>query len=299
MPEEPFGTNEALPFLKNPRALIVVIQGLLPSLTPAERAIATVLLELRNADPELLRAAHIAERAQVSEAAIVKFCKRLGLTGFRELRGILLQYQQTPSIDLHEELSLNDDSETIVRKVFHTAVQSINDTMAVFDYHAFERAAEAIAHATTRLFFGVGGSATIARDFEHKLLRIGIIGRAHDDTHLMAMGAALLEPGDVALGISHSGSTLAVIEALQIARARGATTIGITNMRESPLTALAHISLVSASQGSPITGENAASRIAQLNILDALFVRIAQYNRDQAIRHLEATMKSVSQKRLT
>lgn len=283
----------------NPRALIVTVQGMLASLTPAEHAIATVLLGTRGGTEDGLRLAHVAVRADVSEAAVVKFAKRLGFTGFRELREVLLAYRRQHAVDLHEELSLADDVATVVRKVFSTAIQALSDTQAIFDMRAFELAAAALAAAPTRLMFGVGGSATIARDFEHKLLRIGVPSRAHDDPHLMAMSAALLAPGDVAVGISHSGGTTAVIEACLLARERGATVVAITNVAESKLASLADAVLVSASQGSPITGENAASRIAQLTLLDALFVRVAQRFGGDALRHLESTMGSVARKRLS
>lgn len=283
----------------NPRALIVTIQGLLPSLTAAERAIGTVLLGARGTTEGGLRLAHVAVLADVSEAAVVKFAKRLGFTGFRELREVLLAYQRLHGVDLHEELSLADDTATVVRKVFSTAMQALSDTQAIFDVRAFESAAAALATAPVRLMFGVGGSATIARDFEHKLLRIGVTSRAHDDPHLMAMSAALLNPGDVVVAISHSGATSAVLEASELARERGATVVGVTNVAESKLAEIADAVLVSASQGSPITGENAASRIAQLTLLDALFVRVAQRFGGDALRNLESTMGSVARKRLS
>ncbi len=283
----------------NPRALIVIMQGMLASLTSAERSIASVLLATRGTSEQSLRLAHVAILADVSQAAVVKFAKRLGFTGFRELREVLLAYQQLHGIDLHEELSLSDDLGTVVRKVFSTAMQALSDTQAIFDVNAFERAAKAIGDAPTRLLFGVGGSATIARDFEHKLLRIGISSRAHDDPHLMAMSAALVAPTDVVVAISHSGATSAVIEASELGRERGATLIAVTNVAESKLALLADAVLVSASQGSPITGENAASRIAQLTLLDALFVRVAQRHASDSLHNLESTMSSVARKRLS
>lgn len=290
--------ERATVYRENPRALVVTIQGLMPSLTAAERAIAEVVLQLRSQSAGVVKLAHVAGAAGVSEAAVVKFAQRLGLKGFREMREILLSYRSMVGAELHEELALSDDPETIVRKVFRTATQAITDTLAIFDYAAFERAAQALARANQRLIVGVGGSAAIASDFEHKLLRIGIPSRAHDDTHLMAMTASLLAKGDVALGISHSGATVAILEALEIARGQGATILAVTNTPESELAAMADVALLSASQGSPITGENAASRIAQLNILDALFVRIAQVHADEAQANLEATMRSVTRKRL-
>lgn len=282
----------------NPRALIVTIQGLGPSLSPAESSIANVLLGTRGVSDESLRLAHVAVLADVSEAAVVKFAKRLGFSGFRELRDVLVAYHRLHGVDLHEELSLADDAGTVVRKVFSTAIQALNDTQAIFDMAAFERAAAALGDASTRLLFGVGGSATIARDFEHKLLRIGIASRAHDDPHLMAMSASLLQPADVVVSISHSGATAAVVEASELARERGAAVIAVTNVAESKLARMADALLLSASQGSPITGENAASRIAQLTLLDALFVRVAQRHGGDVLRNLESTMGSVARKRL-
>lgn len=291
-------TNRVVVYHENPRALVVTIQGLMSTLTPAEQSIAGVVLEMRHDTDSDIRLAHVAAVAGVSEATVVKFAKRLGLSGFRELREILLDYRSVVGSELHEELALSDDPETIVRKVFRTATQALTDTLAIFDYQAFERAAHVLAQADQRLIVGMGGSATIARDFEHKLLRIGIPSRAHDDTHLMAMTASLLDKDDVVIGISHSGATSSVIECLELAAAKGATTIALTNTTESKLAEMADIALISASQGSPITAENAASRIAQLNILDALFVRIAQHHNDHIQENLEATMRSVTRKRL-
>lgn len=283
----------------NPRALIVTIQGLVPTLSAAERAVATVLLDAPATSEASLRLAHVAVVADVSEAAVVKFAKRLGFTGFRDLREVLLAHQRLHGVDLHEELSLADDPATVVRKVFGTAQQALTDTQAIFDFASFEAVSEALERAPTRLLFGVGGSATIARDFEHKLLRIGIVARAYDDPHLMAMAASLLGPEDAVVGISHSGSTRAVLDACELAAERRATVIAVTNFAESKLAQLADRVLLSASQGSPITGENAASRIAQLTLLDAVFVRVAQRRGNASLRNLESTMGSVARKRLS
>lgn len=281
-----------------PRALIVKIHGLMPTLPPRSRGIANALLAaVDNTDANLSISA-IAAAADASPGAVVKFAKRLGLFGYRELRATLVQHRMTAHRSLHVELSLDDDGATVVRKVFGTAIQALEDTLAIFDHEALSRAAAAMAGASTRLLLGVGGSSNVAADFEHKLMRIGLSARALADSHLMAMNAALLRKGDVVLAISHSGSSAALIDAVDLAKRGEATVIGLTNVRQSALGQRADILLVSASQGSPITGENAASRIAQLGILDALFVRIAQARPREALANLEVTMASVSQKRL-
>ena len=88
-----------------------------------------------------------------------------------------------------------------------------------------------------------------------------------------------------------------MIDAIQLARKSGARTIAITNYDGSPLAAVADVVLCSTAQGSPLMGENAAARIAQLNILDALFVAVAQRDYQAAERNLEQTMSAVTSKR--
>jgi DNA-binding MurR/RpiR family transcriptional regulator len=113
----------------------------------------------------------------------------------------------------------------------------------------------------------------------------------------MLMSAALLGEGDVAIGFSHSGNTTAVIEAVERARESGARTVAVTNYGASALAEMADVVLCSTAQGSPLMGENAAARIAQLNILDALFVAVAQRDLRAAERSLERTMTAVASKR--
>ena len=142
-----------------------------------------------------------------------------------------------------------------------------------------------------------GGSAQIARDVAHKFLRIGVRVSVFDDAHMMAMSASLLGTADVAIGFSHSGSTLVTIEALQIARKNGARTIALTNYLGSPIAEVADVVICSTAQGSPILGENAAARIAQLTILDTIFILVAQRNYKVADTNLAKTKAAVREKR--
>jgi DNA-binding MurR/RpiR family transcriptional regulator len=118
-----------------------------------------------------------------------------------------------------------------------------------------------------------------------------------DDAHMMMMSAALLTPDDVVVAYSHSGTTAAVIDALELARRNGARTIAVTNYADSPLARLADVVLCSTAQNSPLLGENATARIAQLNLLDALFVATAQRDRKTADANLSRTMRAVQSKR--
>lgn len=114
---------------------------------------------------------------------------------------------------------------------------------------------------------------------------------------MMAMSASLLGPGDVVVAFSHTGETDSVIEAAAIAQSAGASVVVVTNHGKSSLGRMADVTLCSTAQGSPLTGENAAARVAQLNIIDVVFVAVAQRGAATVERNLEKTMHSVRTKR--
>lgn len=271
------------------------IRMLLPELTPSEMRVTEIMLRSAADDPLPLK--KVAAEAEISEAMVVKTAKRLGFAGFKELRAALSGYKQLPNVDLHEDLGPDDTAEVIVQKVFRTAIQALEETLAILDMDGFRRAASLIHSANRREFYGLGGSAQIARDVAHKFLRIGIRAAVFDDTHMMAMSASLLKPGDLVLAFSHSGRTTGVLEAIQIGRTNGANVIAITNYESSPLADLSDVVLCSTALGSPLTSENAAARIAQLNIMDAIFMAVAQKSYNSAEENLARTMSAVKSKR--
>jgi DNA-binding MurR/RpiR family transcriptional regulator len=280
----------------DPRSVGPRIRMMMPHLTPLEgRVVDTVFGRRDFSDATTLK--DVAEDSGVSEAMVVKIAKKLGFSGYRDFRQHVAGYVRLPIAEMHEELSPEDTGAEIVQKVFRASMQALEETLAIADIDAFERAADFIYRARQRDFYGVGGSAQIARDVAHKFLRIGVRASVHDDAHMMAMSASLLGTEDVAVGFSHTGATLVTLEALQIARKNGARTIAITNYLGSPIAECADVVLCSTARGSPLLGENAAARIAQLNILDSVFVLVAQQNYKAAEGNLSRTQGAVRGKR--
>lgn len=268
---------------------------LLPELTASEARITEILLRSDKGMQTPLKT--VAELAGVSEAMVVKTAKRLGFSGYKDLRSALQAYKSQPYVDLHQEVRPNDTARTIVEKVFRTSIQALEETLAILDMEAFSHAVELLRGAYQRDFYGLGGSAQIARDVAHKFLRIGIRASVHDDTHMMAMSASLLRAGDAVVAFSHSGRSSGVLDAVQIARANRARIVAVTNYASSPLAELSDVVLCSTAQGSYLTSENAAARIAQLNIMDAIFIAVAQKGIASSEASLAKTMSAVSTKR--
>jgi RpiR family transcriptional regulator, repressor of rpiB and als operon len=282
--------------MTDPRTVAAQVRMRLPTLTALEAKVANHILAQKNIDSAIsLR--DVSTGACVSDAMVVKVAKKLGFAGFRDFRQGLINYNNTEIAGLYSEISNTDTSAQIIQKVFRTSMQALEETFAILDVTAFEEAADALHAARQRDFYGVGGSAQIARDVAHKFLRIGLRASVFDDAHMMMMSAALLGLGDVAIGFSHSGTTTAVLEPLELARRNGALTIAVTNYADSPTARIADFVLCSTAQNSPLLGENATARIAQLNILDALFVATAQRGRAAADANLARTMAAVQSKR--
>ena len=272
------------------------LRMMLPNLTRMEARVVELMLQGQDfSESTPLRA--LAEAAGVSDAMVVKIAKKLGFAGFKEMRDLVGRYNQLPIGGLYSEISPGDAPETILSKIFRTAIQALEETLAIINVEAFDRAASILAGAHNRDFYGLGGSAQIARDVAHKFLRIGVRCNVFDDTHMMLMSAALLGSEDVAIAISHSGQTNAIIDAITLARRSGARTIVVTSYANAPLAREADIVLSATARGSPLLGENAAARIAQLSILDALFMAVAQRDYTGAEQRLKKTMNAVIGKR--
>lgn len=267
-----------------------------PELSDREQLIVNYLLDSPESAQDL-RISIIADRFEVSESMIVKLAKKLGFSGFRELKSNLTEYGSTQVAELFEEVTVSDKAPDIVRKIFRASIQAIEETLAIIDFRQFEKAASLFAEAKVRDIYGSGGSSAIGRDAAHKFLRIGIRCQCYDDAHMMAMSAATLSPEDVVLAVSHTGQSKVVLDAVKIARERGVPVIALTSYQNSALAQFADAALVSTARSSPFTGENAAARIAQLNLLDALFVYVAFQDSNRSAKELTSTMSAVEEKR--
>jgi DNA-binding MurR/RpiR family transcriptional regulator len=212
----------------------------------------------------------------VSEALIVKIAKKLGFEGFRQLREALREHNRLAQADLHDELCVSGGACARLQKVLHASVRALEQGLARVSPEALERAADCLHAARHRDFYGEGGSGQVARDAAHQFLRIGVRASVFDDGQLMLMSAALLRRGDVVMAFSHSGQTAAVVEAARQARQNGAQLIALTNRSDSPLGRESDVALCANLDSLPWAGENAAARLVQLSVLDALLSAVAQ-----------------------
>ena len=274
----------------------VRIQSSYIALRAAEQRVADFIL--KNAEALIyMTVTELAERTQTSESTVVRLCQKIGYKGYQEFKIVLARDLVEPTDAIYERIEPKDDLAAIKTKVFTANAQALQDTLEVLGDEELQRAIDTVASATRVEIYGVGGSASIALDAYHKCLKLGIPAIALTDSDMMGMSAALLRPGMVALGISHTGMSRDVCEALQNARDGGATTICITHRATSPITKVADIKLFTAAKETAFRSDAMSSRIAQLSIIDTIYVGAALKDYDRSTTTIARTREATAKKR--
>lgn len=278
--------------------VLVRMRAIYPELRPSERRIADLFLA-QPGDTAELSIAELARRCETSTTSVVRFCKRLGYDHVRELRNHVLRDAARERFDtaalpeVSGDIDRNDTLADIVAKVSLAETLSLADTAKVLDTAALHASVEAVAAASRIDIFGVGASAIVGLDLQRKLTRIGRTALEWSDPHAAWTSAATLQPGNVAIAVSHTGSTTDTIEFLMLARQTGATTIAITNHAGAPLADQADIVLTTAARETGFRSGALGSRIAQLMVVDCMFIGVAQSNYDRSMEALRDTYAAV------
>lgn len=273
------------------------IRAVYSQLSDKEKIVADYILEYPD---KIIHStiSQIAEDLEVADATVFRFCKRIGFKGYQAMKIALASEIVSPIKEIHDTITEDDDEATIVQKVFKSNIKTMEDTMQVIDPEQFKRAVIALTTARKIEFYGSGGSGAIAMDGHHKFLRSGLLTSCYTDAHLQIMSASQLTEEDVVVCISHSGMSKDIIESLEVAKSRGATTIGITNYSKTPLSKKADITLFTVSEETEFRSEALASRLAQLTIIDALYVNVSVKLKDQMQASLKRMRNAVAIKRV-
>ncbi|MBN8817617.1 MAG: MurR/RpiR family transcriptional regulator [Sphingomonas sp.] len=267
-----------------------------PSMAKSAQRIAQFILE-RPEDIVGMSVTELSEATGVSEGSVINFCRSIGLSGFQQMKLSLAQEIVQPVQFIHEDLDRTDDMDTVCRKVFHSGIQALRDTLSVLDAEALTRAVEAVRTAKRVEIYGIGSSAPIAEDTHYRMLRIGLDVRAVTDSHVQAISASRCDSDVAVITISHSGATHETVTATRLAREAGARTIVITNFARSPIQAFADIVLFTMARETRFRTEAMTSRIAQLCVVDALIAGLALADYDKATDVLKKTFDVLSIKR--
>jgi DNA-binding MurR/RpiR family transcriptional regulator len=261
-------------------AVLPRLRGLLPGLSGATGRVAEEVLR----DPAgvaRLTIAELAARTETSLATITRFCRLAGFANYADMRvrlatenGRAEGAKATGFVD--GEIAADDSLQQVLNVIVSADVLALQETASQLDLAVTAAVADAIADARRIDLYAVGGSVSVAREFQQQLHMIGRPTWCWSDVHAAMTSALQLRQGDVAVAITHSGDTREVVESLKLARQQGATTVTLTNYPTSATATIADFVLTTATRDTSFRRESLAARHAQLVILDCLYVAVAQ-----------------------
>jgi len=253
------------------------IQASLPSLAAAEQRVGRLVLS----DPRAfanLPVSELAERSHVSKPTVIRFCRSMGYDGLSDFKLKLAGSVSEGVPFIHRSVDADDKTGDVLVKVIDNTVAAFLKYRNDASTSAIERACVAIAatYQTGRRieFYGAGNSGIVAQDGQHKFFRLGVNTIAYSDGHMQVMSASMLGPGDCVVIVSNSGRTRDLMDACDIARKNGATTIVIT-ASGSPLASAGHIHLAANHPEGYDRYSPMVSRLLHLMIIDVLATTVA------------------------
>jgi DNA-binding MurR/RpiR family transcriptional regulator len=275
--------------------ILSTIRNSVNQLKRAEKRVAEFVLK----EPHLVircTITELAEKADTSEPTVVRFCRKMGLQGYMDLR--LNLARDLPSAQyIHETVDKQDSPVQVMEKIFAANQEALGNTLNKIDMNVFDRAVDLLVKARRIEFYGFGGSGMVALDAHHKFFRLGVPCIAYQDSHMQVMSAALLDSDCVVVAISATGSTKDVIDSTQVAIKSGARTIGIIGRVKSPLGRICDCNLPIYSQETAIWLAPMSTRIAQLALLDVLFVSVAMKKFEGVRENLGKVKQTLIEKR--
>jgi DNA-binding MurR/RpiR family transcriptional regulator len=274
------------------------IKGSYDRLSVSEKRIAKYIIDNPN---EVIKMpiSELAERCQTSKPTVVRLCKTLGYSGYKELcmylnADIMLSENGEMS---YKDINPSDNSPEIVAKVSENNIKAIRNTVDIIDYTALNRAVDLLIKARRIDFYGVGNSGFVALDAQNKFLRINKLATAQTDPHLQILTASNLSANDVAVFISYTGETRDLLETHDIVKNTGASTISITKFGKNSLAQACDVNLFMVSDESFIRSGAMSSRIGQLCVIDILFSIVTSRLYSEIKPYLDRSMAASKKKK--
>jgi DNA-binding MurR/RpiR family transcriptional regulator len=280
--------------MTNTNAGIFMLTEMKDKLPPSERKIAEFILE----QPEKaisMTAKELGNATKTSSAAVIRLCKSLNMKGIQDLKlRIAGDLQRNVEVDLRD-IEPNESYSSTIEKMTYQSIQTIRETVDLLVSDELEKAVEALVGSKRIHFFGVGASSITALDAQQKFLRINRPASSFTDLHMGATVVANAGKDDVVMGISFSGETYEVAKILQLAQEKGATTISLTKYGSSLVSEYADIRLfTSSTKEATFRSAATSSRLAQLHVIDILFMCVASQAYEQTVTYLDTTRNVIS-----
>ena len=228
--------------------------------------------------------AEFSNKADVAKSAVIRFSKSIGFDGFSDFKiSLAMELSKNKKLNYTPYIYPDDTVSDIFDKVFSANVKTLHDTAENIDRETIKKVVEALSHAKAVYIYGIGTSRAMAEDFQYRLMQLGKTAFCYSDVVSMKISALNITKGDVAIGISHSGRTIATIEAIRAAKENGAQTVCITSNNQSPITKESTFPIEVFTDEVQYPIEAISARIAHISVIDAITTALSAKNYDKTL----------------
>jgi DNA-binding MurR/RpiR family transcriptional regulator len=257
------------------------IRSRLSELSGEERSLAEYIMLNLEQVPRL-SLVQLAESAQVSPSAVIQFCDDVGCDGFHDLHTALSEIDSVAASVMFERIDTFDLEHT-VQSIFGNIERTLTQTLETLDMESMQQAVDFVSAAEHVLIVGLGTSASVAQELTYRLEWIGVNCSQYVDPHRQLMAATLLTERDLAIAISHSGRTKSTVNALNLARRRGAKTMCITDFDHTPIAEQSDICICAVHGENSLGVEMVSTRAAHLALVDCIATCVALRDKERTL----------------
>ena len=229
----------------------------------------------------------VAHDAKVGEATVLRFCRKVGFEGFRDMK--LYIAKENAPINLKSKENYTDE---IVKNFQYT----IQETYSAINQDNLKEVAKLIKLSHRVFLYGIGSSSNAVLDMKSRLLRYGKVVHTVTDSHYQMMNSSVLNEKDLLIAFSISGVTQDIIDSANLAKKNKAKLVAVTNYILSPLSSLSDICILTAGRESPIDGGSLTGRLSQMLVIDLLCTSYALIDEEDSQIMREKTANSILKK---
>ena len=273
---------------------LLTIKNKYEVLTKTEKRIAEFVLK-NSSEVVQMTADELATVVDCAKSAVVRFCKSVGFKGYADLKlALAVELSKNKKLNYVPYIYPDDNASDILDKVFSANVKTLHDTADKIDRKALQMAVDLLSSARIIYVYGVGTSMVLVNDFQYRLMNLGFNALGFTDVTFMKTSSLNIGEGDVAIGISHSGRTVATVDALKLAKKAGAKTVCITSFADSPITKESDCPLEIFSDEIQYPVEATSARIAHFSVIDAITIALSAKDYEKAYERSAKTRELIN-----
>jgi len=261
------------------KSVLDKILSVYKSLHEAEKKIADYIINNKEQVIEMT-VSELSTKSNVSEATIVRFCKKCDLKGFYDLKiNIAKEMVRKNDTNVSNDLDSNNITQSL-QNILANKIEELKQTISMMNEENIKKILDAIRNARIIQFAAVGNTIPVAMDGTYKFNQLGISSVTNTIWETQLAFAYTLTKEDVVIVISNSGSSTKLVTLLEIANERGATTISITNHENSPVANESKYHINTSTREKLFLDEFSFSRISAMVVIEILYLLLTRDKKD-------------------